>query len=488
MHATTLDRPGRTLGWQAIVVLVVLGLLVSMLAFAAPTRAATVHYVDGAAASAAPGTGCGTDAGYATIQAAINAAGAGDTISVCAGTYAENLTVDVANLTLAGPNAGTPATAARVAEAVIVGSFAVGANQDGITINGFRVQGPGTVRGLGVTVANNVFVASLSTQHGLTTSSSAPVRPNSFTISDNSFTGYNQALRLDGGNQTQSLLISGNLVSSNSRAVQTFASLHAGPVGDDTVPAAQIIDNVFTNNADGIRLALGGFDVHRNVISGNANYGLRVGTGAATSATDATCNWWGDASGPSGAGSGSGDALIIETGATVVFDPWSKTAAAEQPCLVLTPNEDKQAVLAELEDMRDNGGFGAKTVKRIQKAIDRLTKSLTAEWWIDDETLDEKDGKKVFGEEKKVVKELTKKELRDNPVAQDLVQDILDVDRALAAKAIADAEATPGAKQKDIDKAHEELAKGDAERAAGKFDKAVDKYKKAWENAQKAMK
>jgi hypothetical protein len=34
-----------------------------------------------------------------------------------------------------------------------------------------------------------------------------------------------------------------------------------------------------------------------------------------TTSLDATCNWWGSASGPSGVGSGTGDAVVVEAGA-----------------------------------------------------------------------------------------------------------------------------------------------------------------------------
>ena len=65
--------------------------------------------LDPAAAAATPGTGCGADAGYSTIQAAITAAAAGDTINVCPGTYAGPISINKANLTLKGAKAGIPA-------------------------------------------------------------------------------------------------------------------------------------------------------------------------------------------------------------------------------------------------------------------------------------------------------------------------------------------------------------------------------------------
>ena len=78
--------------------------------------------------------------GYATIQAAINAASDGDMILVAAGTYNESLTVDK-DVTIEGANAGTAGTGTRGAETVITGQVTISA--DGVTIDGVEITGDG---------------------------------------------------------------------------------------------------------------------------------------------------------------------------------------------------------------------------------------------------------------------------------------------------------------------------------------------------------
>ena len=119
--------------------------------------------------------------------------------------------------------------------------------------------------------------------------------------------------------------------------------------------------------------------------------------------------------------------------------------------------------------------------KRIQKAIDRLEKSLTPTWWVSPDELTVKDGHKVFDAEKAVVHELLNKDLQNNPDALALAQVIVGVDRSLAQNAIDNSTGVkPG-----VGKALDEMAKGDSDRTNGKYESAIDHYKHAWEKVAK---
>jgi hypothetical protein len=112
----------------------------------------------------APGTSCNTP-GYATIQAAVNAASPGDTVNVCSGTYVENVSINKANLRVLSTN-GAAVTIVRSPATLAV--FNV--TQRNVTIDGFTIVPLGltakydigvnvAIQGIASTeIANNVVV------------------------------------------------------------------------------------------------------------------------------------------------------------------------------------------------------------------------------------------------------------------------------------------------------------------------------------------
>ncbi len=71
--------------------------------------------------------------------------------------------------------------------------------------------------------------------------------------------------------------------------------------------------------------------VRFNDIEGNAQAGLRVGPNQTAPGLEASCNWWGSASGPSGLGPGTGDAVLKDAAAAApAFTPWATAPIAER--------------------------------------------------------------------------------------------------------------------------------------------------------------
>src|SRR3989338_3768133 len=83
------------------------------------------------------------DATFTAIQAAVDAANPGETVTVCAGTYPENVAINK-SLTLSGANAGTTGTStSRVRESIIDGgglNSVIKVEADDVTIDGFKLQ------------------------------------------------------------------------------------------------------------------------------------------------------------------------------------------------------------------------------------------------------------------------------------------------------------------------------------------------------------
>lgn len=106
--------------------------------------AATTLVVDDDGFASAASCAAGT-AAYTTIQSAVDAAAAGNTIKVCPGTYNESVTVSTADLNLVGPYVGVSAKACpdRLNAATVDGGATNGFTlaADGVIIDGFRIGG-----------------------------------------------------------------------------------------------------------------------------------------------------------------------------------------------------------------------------------------------------------------------------------------------------------------------------------------------------------
>jgi len=100
------------------------------------------------------GQGSGFD--YNSIQTAVDDAATGDVISVAAGTYLEQVTVDTQGVTLVAASGATPTIDGDDA------SPAVSVAADGVTVDGFEITNPGQLLGIkvqpgidDVTICNN---------------------------------------------------------------------------------------------------------------------------------------------------------------------------------------------------------------------------------------------------------------------------------------------------------------------------------------------
>lgn len=147
---------------------------------------------------------CSLGCPYTSIQAAINAASSGGTVTVGSGTYNEKITINKP-LSLVGANVGVnPVTSARGAESIIdasgVGAVAVTVTAANVTINGFTITG-----------AHGSNSSPYSTSAGIT----GPSGVDGLQIVDNIITdNYNGIWELGG----TTLTIAQNIIRDNSAA------------------------------------------------------------------------------------------------------------------------------------------------------------------------------------------------------------------------------------------------------------------------------
>ena len=452
-------------------------------------------------------------ADYMTISAAIADLGC-TTINVATGTYNEQVQV-TRTLTLRGAQAGVDARTRSGAESIIdhaCGPVQIMANN--VTLDGFTIQGstdadpcflagiwtnPGfSVTEGGHQILNNIVQNNISgieldstcvnptlVQFNLIQNNNNPgpgsgngIQTNfglcNADIDSNKFSGHTNASVLIVAGSDDITVSNNELVGGTLERI-VFASVTnttiSGNKSDGSTSSGAIrlfggnsniaiTSNILRNGVRGIRVddpfAIGansGVAADNNCIQGNTVAGLEVGTGGHSGTLNAESNWWGAASGPSGVGPGTGDAIVDPDG-VVDFSPFLASPASSCPPPP-PPRVIKQNVLASLGALLPTGD--KKTDERIEHAIVHLSKSLNPDLWVDDSHLTKK-GEKVFNEERDAVHELM--EIKHPPAAvMNAISALAAADEALAQTAINDA-ISGGGKAKDIDKAQDELAKG----------------------------
>lgn len=332
----------------------------------------------------------GTDS-YPTIQAAIDAANPGDTISVAAGTYVEDLVIDK-SIELVGEDKDTTTIKgiANLHESVWpLAAPNIDIQADGVLIYEFTIEGPDhesdyyasgiVLDGQDIEIYDNNFIVTTANSydeisHAVTTYSKTAIPSadvsglriydNNFmsdgsvgsefiyinphtgsgkiTIDNNQFSGTvlvgasvesgnidvtNNNIISDviqglygmrffdttGSGNYDNIAISGNDIQNFDKAIRIGNSASGASVFVATVES-----NTLTNNNIGLWARYGAdldSSVHYNSIYGNSGFGVK---NEITDLINAINNWWGDSSGPSGAGTGTGDAISD----FVSYDPW----------------------------------------------------------------------------------------------------------------------------------------------------------------------
>jgi hypothetical protein len=248
-------------------------------------------------------------AGYTTIQAAVTAAVAGDTIQVCPGSYNENVSINKNNITLIGAGASAnPAYGTVIEGATPVNhggspGVALTSGTTGVSIRNLRVQNFNASSGIyGPAGNNNLTVDTVTSYNNNSTGAgnngglfmNGPV--SWVTINNSTFDSNKQRGIVIWNGFKQHITITNNIVTNN---------ICCGiELQDGTSSGVTITGNYVANNGDsgispiGMMAGAGPNLIANNVVLNNGRFGIEVKL-------------------PNGSGLETGDGSIVVSGNTV---------------------------------------------------------------------------------------------------------------------------------------------------------------------------
>lgn len=164
--------------------------------------------------------------------------------------------------------------------------------------------------------------------------------------------------------------------------------------------------------------------------------------------------------------------------------------------LAVTPMQEKENIIEELEDIKNDPKITIKSAKNIENAIINIRDSLDPKLWKDESSLNLKNSEKMFGYEEKSIKELEKviknkkESVEIKKEITEILQRLIITDKIITQAMISDVFESIIDENtiKKIEKSQDEFEKGNSNLANNEYDEMIKHYGKSLSIIQKALK